>query len=362
MKKLAIALVSPTEESVPPQKYGGTELVIYNLAEELVKKGHKVYLLASGNSKTSAELLPIFEKGIREYKEANNMRKREIMKLMAIGKMLKILQTIKVDVVHNHWGWRLLPFFDLITYPVVTTLHGPTDYEDQKIAYDPFKEANYVSISDNQRKGNPHLNYIKTVYNGIDMNQFEFSDKKGNYFAFLGRISSEKGPKEAILTAKKAGVHLKIAAKIDAVDTEFFEKEIKGLIDGKQIEFIGEIGPEEKSEFLKNAVGLIAPIQWEEPFGLYFIEAMACGTPVISFKRGSVPELVKDKETGFICEVNNMEQMSESVKNLWQMPEKEYAKIRYDSRRHVEKNFSREKMTNEYEKVYQEIVNKKALP
>jgi glycosyltransferase involved in cell wall biosynthesis len=218
------------------------------------------------------------------------------------------------------------------------------------LVYGKFKKANYVSISKNQRKPMPNLNFTGNVYNGIEVNKFPFSEKVGNYLAFLGRMSPEKGPLQAIEVAKMAGLKLKMAAKVDVVDKDFFEGIIKPLIDNKQIEFIGEIGHKEKAEFLNNALALLAPIQWEEPFGLYFIEAMACGTPVISFNRGSVPEIIENGKTGFI--VNSTKEMASAIKDLDKIN-------RIDCRKHVEGHFTVEKMAEGYINVYKKILGKK---
>jgi glycosyltransferase involved in cell wall biosynthesis len=341
---MKIALLAPFEERVPPEKYGGTELIVSNITEELVKRGHEVHLLATGDSQTKANLIPIFPRSLRQENMAQDMKAREAMKYLGVGKALTILSDLKPDIVHNHIGWRVLPFTKLLNCPTLTTLHGPM--APQGYFYSQFKECFFASISNSQRKPLA-LNYVATVYNGIDISKLEFNEKPKDYFAFLGRMSPEKGPVQAIKIAKLAGVKLKMAAKIDAVDTEYFEKEVKPLIDGNQIEFIGEIGPQEKSDFLKNAIGLLAPIQWEEPFGLFFVEAMACGAPVIACRRGSVPEIVKDGETGLI--INTVEEGAKAIKKIKKIKRK-------DCRKHVENNFSIEKMVDGYEKVYKKIL------
>ncbi len=357
MKKLKIAIISPLYESVPPEKFGAIEFVAYNLSEELVKKGHKVYLLATGNSNTSAELLPILPQNFRQYPENHDQKWEEKMNLLCAGRILKYLNNLEVDIVHNHCGTMIVPFIDIIKPPMITTLHAPIGFYNKysKVIYENFKKANYVSISNSQRNGMSDLNYIGNVYNGIDLNKYEFSKEKGNYFAFLGRTSPEKGIKEAILIAKEAGVTLKIAAKSTS-DKDYFEKEIKPLIDGQQIQFLGEVGPREKSDFLKNAIALISPIQWEEPFGLVFIEAMASGKPVITFDRGSVSEIIKHGETGFIIEKDNMGAIITAVKKIAAMPSDEYEKMSFNCRAHVQKEFTAKKMAEEYEKIYYNIL------
>ena len=349
-KKLKIALLAPFEESIPPKKYGGTELIVYHLAQELTKRKHKVYLIAAGDSKTKAKLFPIFPKALRTYPKAQNLKSRDALKFIGLGKVLEYLKNIKPDIIHNHIGWRFLPFAHLFKALTVTTLHGPLNIDYQKMVYGSFSNAYYISISNNQRIPFQKLNYIGTVYNGIDVNKFPFSKKKGRYLAFLGRMSPEKGPVQAIHIAKKTKFKFKIAAKVDTVDKEFFEKKVLPLIDGKKIEFLGEVNNKEKLKLLKNAAALLCPIQWREPFGLFFIEAMACGTPVIAFRRGSVPEIIKHGKTGFI--VKNIKQAINVVKKIDQIDRKE-------CRKHVKKNFSIEKMVDEYEKLYYKILEKK---
>ena len=362
-KKLKIALLSPFEESVPPGKYGGTELIVYHLAELLAKKGHEVFLLATGDSKTKAKLIPIFPKSIRKEPYCSNLKFRNALKYIGISKVIKELQKIDVDIIHNHIGWRFLPFASFLSAPTLTTLHGPLNIPYQQFVYGRFKKFRYVSISRSQRTPLPTLNYAANVYNGLDIKNFEFNEKpNANYLSFLARMSPEKGPVQAIKAAKIAGLKLKMAAKIDTVNVEFFNKKVKPLINNKQIKFIGEISRKEKSDFLKNSLCLLAPIQWEEPFGLFFIEAMACGTPVIAFERGSVTEIIKDKKTGFIVKPfnkdgkPNIEGLAKAIKKLSQMPKKEYQKMRQNCRRHIEKNFTAEKMVDGYEKVYYKIL------
>ncbi len=355
---MKIALLAPFEESVPPKKYGGTELIVYYLCQFLSKK-HSVFLFATADSKTKAHLVPIFPRAIRKEKISQNMKFRDSLKYIGVAKTTKELKKINPDIIHNHIGWRFLPFAFLFSCPVVTTLHGPLNIPYHQFFYGKFGKLPFVSISNSQRKPFKKLNYVATVYNGINIKEFDFNDKpKGDYFAFLARMSPEKGPREAIYAVKKAGYKLKMAAKIDIVDKEYFQRKVKPLIDGKQIEFLGEIKVNQKSNFLKNAKALLAPLQWEEPFGLFIVEAMACGTPVIAFKRGSVPELIKHEETGFICKPNDLTSMVKAIKKIYRMPEKDYLKMRQNCRRWVEKNFTAEKMVLEYEKVYKRILHK----
>jgi len=347
---MKIVQISPFEESVPPKKYGGVELVIYNITQELLERGHRVYLIASGDSQTKATLLPVFPKALRTYPEAQDLKTRDSLKFIGAGKILEYLNNINADIIHNHLGWRLLPFSPVIKMPIVTTLHGPLNVDYQRLVYGKFKKNKYVSISKNQREPFPSLNFVGNVYNGIDTNIFPFNKKPKDYLAFLGRMSPEKGPVEAIKIAKRVKMKLIMAAKIDIVDKKYFSEQVNPLIDGKQIKFIGEIGHKKKVELLKNAKALLAPIQWREPFGLLLTETMACGTPVIVFDRGSAREIIKNGKTGFV--VKDVKEAVEAVKKIDQIDRK-------DCRKRVEEKFSTSKMVDGYEKVYYEILKKK---
>jgi glycosyltransferase involved in cell wall biosynthesis len=348
---MKIAVLSPFEESVPPTKYGGTELVVYNVVQNLVKLGHKVTLFAAGDSKTSAKLFPIFPTAIRKLPIAQDTSTRNSLKYIGVGKIVTHLNKNKFDVIHNHVGWRVLPFQSLLDSPIVTTLHGPLDIAYQQRVYGEYAKANYISISLSQRRPMPKLNYVANVYNGIEIGKFEFNDQPKDYYAFLGRMSPEKGPVQAIQIAKKAGVKLVMAAKVDAVDKVFFDKSVKPLIDGKQIKFIGEVDHRGKVELLKNAKALLAPIQWEEPFGLFFVEAMACGTPVITMNRGSVPELIIDGKTGFIGQTNA--DAVKAIKNIGQLN-------RQDAYEHASEKFSAVAMAKGYIEAYKKVAKLKA--
>jgi glycosyltransferase involved in cell wall biosynthesis len=359
MKKLTIVQIAPLEEAVPPRKYGGTELVVHNLTEELVKRGHKVYLIASGDSQTSAKLIPIFDRSIQRFGHTKTEKTKDAARALGIGRITEALKKLDADIIHNHFGWGFLPSVHFLKAPVVTTLHNSLQNKPQKIVLDAYEKYNYISISESQRKPLPNLNYVGNAYNGIDINAFEFSEKKGDYFAFLGRTSPEKGTLEAIKIAKAAKVTLKMAARIDKAHQEFFDKEIKPLVDQKQIEFLGEIDQNQKKSFLKNAVALLAPIQWNEPFGLYFTEAMACGTPVLSFRKGSVPEVIIPGETGFVARPRDIKGMVEHVKSLMEMPDEKYISMRHRCRQHVVDNFTISKMVDAYEKIYYKVLDKK---
>ena len=347
---MKIAMLAPVEEQVPPKKYGGTELVVYNLAEELVKMGHDVTLFATKDSQTSAKLFPVFPRSIRSMKKAKDMNIRSSLKMVGVGKVVSYLNEEQFDIVHNHIGWMLLPFLDIIKSPVITTFHGFLKIPYQAEIYSRYTKANYVSISHNQRQSSiVDLDFIANVYNGIDVSKFKFFPKPKDYYAFLARISPEKGAAEAIRIAKEAGVKLIMAGKIDSVDEEYFLTNVKPHIDNKQVVFIGEVGHEEKVKLLGNAKALLAPIQWEEPFGLFFIESMACGTPVIATRRGSVPEIIKDKKTGYI--VDTIEEAVKAIKNIDKIDRKNC----FD---HVNKNFRRDMMAKDYLEAYKKAIDK----
>ena len=351
-KKLCLAQVAPSEERVPPPKYGGTELVVSNLTEELIKRGHQVTLLASGDSVTEARLVPIFKKAVRT--DANigaNPSKRRAAKLIEVARVINFLQQHKFDIIHNHIDWHFLPFISLLnSTPIITSVHSSLDDNCQQFVYNAVPNENYVSISKNQRQPMPKLNFISNIYHGIQVNKFPFNSKKGKYLAFLGRMSPEKGPLQAIQAAKKAKIPLVMAAKVDLADKEYFHKKIKPLIDGKSVKFIGEVNHRDKVKLLRNAAALLCLIQWEEPFGLVMIEALACGTPVIANNRGSVPEIIQNGKTGFI--VKNINEAVKAIHNIDQID-------RYNCRRSAEEKFSVEKMAEKYEEVYYKLLKKK---
>lgn len=347
---MKIAQIVPVEETVPPRKYGGTELVASNITEELVARGHDVTLFAAGGSQTKAHLVPIFDEPVRVLApNPEDSRLRDAYKYISIGRAINEVMKGDFDVVHNHVGWRLLPFEATINKPLITTLHGPLDVEYMQKVYGTYSKSCYVSISNAQRLPMPNLNFVGTVYNGIDVKAFDFNPEPQNYLAFLGRMSPEKGPIQAIQAAKAANTKLIMAAKVDAVDKEYFEKEIWPLIDGNQIKFIGEVDHTGKNELLKNAKGLIALIQWEEPFGLFMAEAMACGTPVIATNRGSVPELVQHGVNGYIVE-NTVEAAASAINQINKIDRQRCRDI-------AQEKFSVEAMVDGYEGTYRQVIS-----
>lgn len=357
---MKIIQIAPIWEKVPPKKYGGVELIVSNITEELIKKGHEVVLFATGDSKTRAKLFSVYPHSLCD----SSITENKYYELLEIAQAVEFAEKQKFDIIHSHLLNTGLVFSKISKIPMIFTLHGDLDTEQnipgQKEILSNYKDANFVSISNKQRNGASELNYIDTIYNGIDLNFFDFNKKpKDKYLIFLGRISDKKGPIEAIQIAQKAGVKLKIAAKIDENKKEFYNSKIKPQIDGKQIEFIGEVNPKERNQLLKNALCLLNPIKWEEPFGLVMIEAMACGTPVIAFDRGSVSEIIKDGETGFIIKSGDINGMAKAVRKIQEMSDSEYGKMRQNCRKHIEDNFSIEKMVSGYEKVYQKIIAQK---
>jgi len=283
---MRIAQIAPLTESVPPRLYGGTERVVSFLTEELVRQGHDVTLFASGDSVTAAELVAMvpralrFESGLRD----------------PMAPMLLMLEEVyrradEFDVLHFHLDYWSYPLFSRQRTPFVTTLHGRLDLPELRPVYRRFGDVPVVSISDAQRRPLPEANYVATVYHGLPLDLLTPRPVKPAYLAFLGRIAPEKSPDRAIRIARRAGIPLKIAAKVDRVDEDYFRTKIRPMI---------EIGDADKPEFLSGALGLLLPIDWPEPFGLVMIEAMACGTPVVAFPAGSVPEVIDDGLTGFV--------------------------------------------------------------
>ncbi|BAZ67243.1 MAG: glycosyltransferase family 4 protein [Pelatocladus maniniholoensis HA4357-MV3] len=343
---MRIAQVAPLWERVPPPGYGGTELVVGLLTDELVRRGHEVTLFASGDSLTLAKLVSVHPRALRLDKSIKEYGVYEMLELSRVYESAD-----EFDIIHSHMGCNALPYVNLVKTPTVHTLHGIFTPDNEKL-FVHAKNQPYVSISNSQREPRLGLNYAATVYNGIDVSshQFHAQPEESPYLAFLGRISPEKGTHIAIQIAKEAGWRLKMAGKIDVVDQEYFEKEVKPLIDGKQIEYLGEANHVQKNALMGGAVATLFTITWREPFGLVMVESMAAGTPVIAMNMGSVPEVVVHGKTGFLC--NSIAECVDAVRKLEQLD-------RYGCREHVENNFSVQKMVDGYEAVYQEIVGQR---
>jgi len=300
---MKIAIIAPIDERIPPLKYGGIGRIVSLLADGLIDKGHEVTLLASGNSISKAKIVSIFSNSLeKKISYIDNPKAREAYFQIGTAKILNELVRDDFDIVNNHLGWRLVPFWKLIPSTLITTLHTPLDQVNKKIAFAEYKHSLFISTSIAQRRPLPYLNYLDNIYNGININLYNFSPKHDDYFVFLGRISPEKGVLEAIRIVKKLKAKLIIAGAVFGWNNEYFSSEIKPHIDGKNIKFIGEVNDREKNKLLGRAKALLAPILWDEPFGLVFIEAMACGTPVVSMRRGSVPEIVIHGKSGFIAD------------------------------------------------------------
>lgn len=339
---MRIAQVAPLYESVPPRFYGGTERVVSYLTDELVKQGHEVTLFASGDSTTLAELRPACERALRL--EGNKI----VDSLAHHIRMLEMVaqEATDFDIVHYHVDYLHFPVTRRLKIANVTTLHGRLDIADVHPMYREFVEMPLVSISDAQRTPIQWANWIATVYHGLPEEMYVPKESPGKYLAFLGRICPEKRVDRAIEIAKRAGMPIKIAAKVDATDQAYFEAEIRKLLDHPLVEYIGEIGEGEKSDFLGNAYALLFPIDWQEPFGLAMIEAMACGTPVIAFRMGSVPEIVEEGTTGYV-----VQDLDEAVKAV----ERVGSFDRTVCRRIFEKRFSASRMYRDYLAVYHQI-------
>jgi len=341
---MKILQVAPLWEDVPPKMYGGTELIVHILCKELTKKGHDVTLIASKSSEVSVKLEAPIKKNLREM----NSIMPGFYENLSAARVIEISNDF--DIIHNHCGLSLLPFHKSLKSPMVTTLHGSFIIEEEVETYKYFKNLPYVSISDSQREGNKELNYVSTVYNGIVIENFEFQEKPNvqePYLAFLGRISPEKGMHHAIRLAKETGQKLIIAAKIDKVDIEYYETQIKPQIDNKQIVYIGEVGLQNKVELLKNARALIHAVTWPEPFGLTMAESMACGTPVLALNMGSIPEVIVDGITGYIEE--NVDDLIKRVADIDKID-------RFVCRKHVEDNFSDRRMVENYLETYYKLL------
>jgi glycosyltransferase involved in cell wall biosynthesis len=339
---MRIAQVAPLYESVPPKFYGGTERVVSYLTEELVRLGHDVTLFASGDSKTSARLVPCSERSLR----LDPIIKDQLaFHMILLDKVFAGRNNF--DIIHFHLDYLHYPTSSRLNLRRLTTLHGRLDLPELHTLYRHFSDEPLISISNSQRTPVPHANWIGTVYHGLPEDLYPFHQKPHPYLAFLGRISPEKGLYEAIEISKSSNIPLRIAAKVDEVDVDYFDRCVRPLINDPMFEFIGEIGEKEKGEFLGNATALLFPIDWPEPFGLVMIEAMSCGTPVIAYRNGSVPEIITDGVNGFI--VDNHEQALQSVQKINEI----------DRRRCREEfiaRFSVTRMTQDYVKIYQHIL------
>jgi glycosyltransferase involved in cell wall biosynthesis len=342
---MRIAQVAPLFESVPPALYGGSERVVSWLTEELVRLGHEVTLFASGDSQTSAHLVPVCEKALWRDKECRETLPHHVRMMELVFRDVS-----RFDIIHFHCDYIHFPLVRRYAHPTVTTLHGFVHPHDLRDLLEEYRDVPLVSISDNQRTSTPYANWQGTVHHGLPRDLHTFAADEGEYLAFLGRISPEKGLERAIEIAQRTGIPLKIAAKIYEEDRSYFEHDIQPLLErtASFVQFVGEVGGRAKNEFLGKAKALLFPIDWPEPFGLVMIEAMACGTPVIGWRNGSVPEIVRHGVNGFV-----VSSVDEAVKCLSQL-----STIRRDTCREIfETTFLVERMTTDYLRVYEKVIH-----
>ena len=341
---MRIAQVAPLFESVPPKLYGGTERVVSWLTEELVEQGHEVTLFASGDSETRANLVPVCQKALWQDKECRETLPHHVRMMELIFRDVS-----RFDIIHFHCDYIHLPLVKHYPCPTVTTLHGFVHGHDLRGLLMNYLNVPLVSISNSQRAGIPEANWQGTVYHGLPQTLHTFRAQSDEYFAFLGRISPEKGLQRAIEIARLTEIPLKVAAKIYDEDRNYFEQVIQPLLhkSASFVEYVGEVGGIEKDTFLGKAKALLFPVDWPEPFGLVMIEAMACGTPVIAWRKGSVPEIVRDGLTGFV--VDDIEAAVRCVPQLETIR-------RQDCRRTFEAQFRSERMAADYLRIYQRLI------
>jgi glycosyltransferase involved in cell wall biosynthesis len=345
---MKIAQVAPLYEAVPPKLYGGTERIVSFLTEELVKQGHDVTLFSSGDSITNAKLVACVPEALRLKEKCEDSLAPHIAQLQKV-----IERSGEFDIIHFHTDYLSFPFTQFLDVPHLTTLHGKLTIEELQMIYDTYPYEPVVCISDSQCKPLPQANFVGRVHHGLPVDLFKQGNGGGNYFAFLGRISPEKRCDRAIEIAIATNTPIKIAAKIDKADREYFEREIKSLLDHPLVNFVGEINEKQKQEFLGNALALLFPIDWPEPFGLVTIEAMACGTPVLGWNCGSVPEIIEDTRSGFI--VDSMPRAIEAAKKISSLN-------RSKVRQCFEQRFTVKRMTEQYLDLYQKLIVQNSFP
>jgi glycosyltransferase involved in cell wall biosynthesis len=339
---LKIAQIAPLYESVPPRYYGGTERIVSYLTEELVAMGHEVTLFASGDSITSARLEPICPRSLRLDRQCVDQIAHQVLMVERVTQRAR-----DFDVLHSHIDYFPFPVLRRASTPTLTTLHGRLDIPDLIPLFEEFADMPAVSISHAQRAPLPWINWQRTVYHGLPRDLHSLREGPGKYLAFLGRISPEKRVDSAIEIARRVGMELKIAAKVDKVDREYFESAVRPLLADPLIEYVGEIAEAEKDDFLGDAYALLFPIDWPEPFGLVMIEAMACGTPVIARSRGSVPEVTVQGETGFI--VYGVDEAVTAVNRVSSLDRRRCREV-------FEERFTARRMAEEYVEAYQALI------
>jgi glycosyltransferase involved in cell wall biosynthesis len=339
---MRIAQVAPLAESVPPKLYGGTERVVSWLTEELVALGHDVTLFASGDSATTGRLVPIIPRAIRLSRPRPEPFPAYAAQLNTLAEAAS-----DFDVVHCHIDWVHLPLLSRLEVPHITTFHNRLDTPDLPAVMRHFPKAPLISISDHHRTPLPAANWLGTVYHGMPGSTLEPSYQPGTYLAFLGRLTQEKGPEAAIRLAKATNMPLRMAAKIPRAETRFYKERLQPIIDGDQIKLVGELNDAEKGDLLRGASALLFPIDWPEPFGLVMIEAMACGTPVIAFRRGSVPEVIDEGVTGFI--VDNEDEAVAAIKRIGELGRRRV-------RATFERRFTARRMAEDYVSHYEALL------
>jgi glycosyltransferase involved in cell wall biosynthesis len=348
---MRIAQVAPPFESVPPARYGGIELVVDTLTRQLVRRGHEVTLFASGDSQTPARLVPVVDQALWRRKPRYN----DFAPFWAIelGKLARELR--EFDIIHSHLDYFAFALARLAPCPVVTTLHGRLDLPELGPLYQEFSDIPLVSISDAQRQPVPHANWVATIHHGLPLEEYTFNPRPSGYLAFLGRVSPEKGLDTAIEVAQRSGLPLKIAARTPLpfrhdpnvrADWDYYENVVQPLLQGSRVELIGQVGGREKDEFLRQARALLFPICWPEPFGLVMPEALACGTPVLALRQGSVPEVIEHGRTGFVCDT-----VDELVEAVGRIDEIDRARCRAAA----EQRFSASVMTGQYEQLFHQL-------
>lgn len=369
---MKIALIAPVEETIPPTKYGGIEWIVYDLAHGLGKRGHAVDVYASGDSKkeSSYRLIPTLLYHFRNpTTQSDDLRTRELKKLFHVATTLTRIQQHSYDIIHNHFGARIVAFAPFFSTPLVTTHHIPINDPLEQDIFRTYKYLPSISISNHQRLDCPELHYSETIYNGVNTTDLPFYTHPDTHMLFFARLSPEKGPALAAKVAKKMAIPLVVGGKIDSVDQQYVTEQFMPFVDNALVTYIGEIASKEKAYYYQKAKVLLSPTSWEEPFGLMFIESMSCGTPVIAFARGAVPEIIEDGKTGFIVNFSDTDirgnwivkqtgfaGLCEAVKRLYALSPTAYQTMRKNCRAHVEKKFSVQTMVKKYEEVYIKIL------
>jgi len=343
---MRIAQIAPLQVAVPPHTYGGTERVVANLTEALIRAGHDVTLFASGDSQTSARLISPTPRALGFHPDLDEQAYH-----------LAMLHDIYAyahhfDIIHSHLDYLTLPFAEQSDTPTVITLHGRLDAPAHRRVFQSYRDVPLIAISASQRNELPGVNWLATIHHSVDVAEFPYSPTPGKYLAFVGRISPEKRPDTAIEVAKLAGIPLKIAAKVDPKDQQYFEREVQPLLDHPLIEFLGVVDEQAKRQLMRDALALLSPIDWPEPFGMVFIESLACGTPVLTCPRGSAPELLRDGVTGY---------MRTSVEELAEAAQQVAGVSRAGCRAYAERHFNLDRMAQEYTEAYG-LARQAALP